>query len=149
DILRPTIEYANEGFPVTEVISGSWARAKKNLGQSADAMATYFPDGKAPRAGDVFKNPNLGRVYEAIAREGPQVFYKGVVAKKIVAYSDKVGGLFSRKDFADHTATWVAPVSTTYRGYRVWELPPPGQGIAVLQMLNMLSAYNLKKMGPV
>jgi gamma-glutamyltranspeptidase/glutathione hydrolase len=148
DILGPTIEYANDGFPVTEVIAGGWGRSKKNLGKSPDALATYFPDGKAPKAGDVFKNPNLGRTYEAIARAGPQVFYKGAVAKKIVAYSDKVDGLFTLKDFADHTATWVEPVSTTYRGYQVWELPPPGQGIAVLQMLNILSAYNLKKMGP-
>ena len=148
EILGPTIEYANEGFPVTEVIAGSWARSKKNLSKSPDALATYLPGGSAPKAGDVFKNPNLGRVYLAIARAGPQVFYQGAVAKKIVAYSDKVGGLFSLKDFAHHSATWVEPVSTTYRGYQVWELPPPGQGIAVLQMLNVLSGYNLKKMGP-
>jgi gamma-glutamyltranspeptidase/glutathione hydrolase len=87
-------------------------------------------------------------VYDAIAREGPQVFYNGWVAKKIVAHSDKVGGLFSLKDFTDHTSTWVEPVSTDYRGHKIWELPPPGQGIAVLQMLNMLSAYDLKNMGP-
>jgi gamma-glutamyltranspeptidase/glutathione hydrolase len=148
DILGSTVEYANEGFPVTEVIAESWAKSRANLSKSPDAFATYFPDGKAPKAGDVFKNPNLGRVYEAIAREGPLVFYTGKIAKKIVAYSDKVGGLFTLKDFADHTATWVEPVSTTYRGFQVWELPPPGQGIAVLQMLNILSGYNLKKMGP-
>lgn len=148
DILGSTIEYANDGFPVTEVIAGGWAKSKTNLSKSPDAYATYFPDGKAPKVGDVFKNPNLGRVYQAIAKDGPQVFYKGAVAKKIVAYSEKVGGLFSPKDFADHTSTWVEPVSTTYRGHQVWELPPPGQGIAVLQMLNILSAYNLKKMGP-
>jgi gamma-glutamyltranspeptidase/glutathione hydrolase len=148
DILGATIEYAHEGFPVTEVIAGSWAKSKANLAKSPDAVATYFPDGKATKPGDVFKNPNLGRVYQAIAKEGPQVFYKGAVAKKIIAYSDKVGGLFTLKDFTDHTSTWVEPVSTTYRGYQVWELPPPGQGIAVLQMLNVLSSYNLKKMGP-
>jgi gamma-glutamyltranspeptidase/glutathione hydrolase len=148
EILGPTIEYAHEGFPVTEVIAGSWAKSKAALSKSPNAFATYFPEGKAPKAGDVFKNPNLGRVYEAIAREGPQVFYHGAVAKKIVAYSDNVGGLFSLKDFVDHTATWVEPVSTVYRGYQIWELPPPGQGIAVLQMLNILSGYNLKKMGP-
>lgn len=148
EILAPTIEYAHQGFPVTDVIARSWGRAKKGLSISPDALTTYFPEGKAPKAGDVFRNPNLGKVYEAIAREGPQVFYKGSVAKKIVAYSNKVGGLFSLKDFADHTATWVEPVSTNYRGYQVWELPPPGQGIAVLQMLNILSAFNLKKMGP-
>ena len=148
DILAPTIEYANDGFPVTEVIAAGWAKSKAKLEKSPDAFATYFPDGKAPKAGDVFKNPNLGRVYQAIGRDGPQVFYKGPIAKKIVAYSDKVGGLFTMKDFTDHTSTWVDPVSTTYRGYQIWELPPPGQGIAVLQMLNILSGYNLKKMGP-
>src|SRR4029077_5515690 len=75
-------------------------------------------------------------------------FYKGRLAKEIVAFSDKNGGLFSVKDFADHTSTWVEPVGTTYRGHEVWELPPPGQGIAVLQMLNILEGYDLKKMGP-
>jgi gamma-glutamyltranspeptidase/glutathione hydrolase len=149
EILGSTIEYANEGFPVSEVIAESWAKNRANLSKSPDASATYLPDGKAPKAGDVFKNPNLGRVYEAIARDGARVFYTGKVAKKIVAYSDKVGGLMSLKDFADHTATWVEPLSTTYRGFQVWELPPPGQGIAVLQMLNILSDYNLKKMGPL
>jgi gamma-glutamyltranspeptidase/glutathione hydrolase len=148
DILGSTIEYAHDGFPVTEVIADSWARSLVKLKKNPGAMSTYFPKGKAPKPGDVFKNPSLGRVYESIARDGPRVFYHGNVAKKIVAYSDKVGGLFSMKDFTDHTATWVEPVSTTYRGYQIWELPPPGQGIAVLQMLNILSGYNVKKMGP-
>jgi gamma-glutamyltranspeptidase / glutathione hydrolase len=148
DILGATIEYANDGFPVTEVIAESWAKSEPKLAVSPDAVATYLPGGKAPKAGDVFKNPNLARVYEAIATEGPQVFYHGWPAKKIVAYSDKVSGLFSMKDFTDHTATWVDPVSVNYRGYQIWELPPPGQGIAALQMLNILSKYNLKQMGP-
>jgi len=148
DILGATIEYANDGFPVTEVIADGWAKSEPKLTKSPDAVATYLPNGKAPKAGDVFKNPNLGRVYAAIAREGPQVFYMGDVARKIVAYSDKVGGLFALKDFTEHTSTWVDPVSTTYRGHQIWELPPPGQGIAALQMLNILSAYDLKKMGP-
>ena len=148
EILAPTIEYANDGFPVTEVIAGFWSKAKAKLSKTPDAARTYLPEGRAPRAGDVFKNPNLARVYQAIGKEGPDVFYKGWIADKIVAYSDKVGGLFAAKDFAEHTATWVEPVSTTYRGYQVWELPPPGQGIAALQMLNLLSAYDLKKMGP-
>ncbi|HEX3314579.1 MAG TPA: gamma-glutamyltransferase [Gemmataceae bacterium] len=148
DILAPTIEYAENGFPVTEVIAGFWDKAKVKLSKTPEAAGTYLPGGRAPRAGDVFKNPNLARVYRSIAKDGPGVFYKGWIADKIVAYSDKVGGLFGPKDFADHTATWVEPVSTTYRSYQVWELPPPGQGIAVLEMLNLLSAYDLKKMGP-
>src|SRR5205085_1274104 len=84
----------------------------------------------------------------AIAKDGRDAFYKGSIARDIVAFSEKNGGLFSLKDFADHTSTWVDPVSTTYRGYQVWEIPPPGQGIAVLQMLNILEGYDLKKMGP-
>lgn len=148
DILQSTIVYANDGFPVTEVIAASWEKSEPKLTKCPDAVATYLPGGKAPKAGDVFKNPNLGRVYDAIAKDGPQVFYQGWPAKKMVEYSEKVGGLFSMKDFTDHTSTWVDPVSTTYRGYQIWELPPPGQGIAALQMLNVLSAYDLKKMGP-
>src|SRR5262249_27984956 len=83
-----------------------------------------------------------------IAKQGRDAFYKGAIAKDIVAYSDKAGGVFALKDFEDHTSSWVDPVSTTYRGYEVWELPPNGQGIAVLQMLNILEGYDLKKMGP-
>jgi gamma-glutamyltranspeptidase/glutathione hydrolase len=148
EILQPTIDYANDGFPVTEVIAESWAKSRPKLNKIPDAFATYYPGGKAPKAGDVFKNPNLGKVYAEIAQRGPLTFYRGPTARKIVAYSDKVGGLFSLKDFTDHTSTWVDPVSTTYRGHQVWELPPPGQGIAALQMLNLLSAYNIRKMGP-
>ncbi len=148
DLLAATIAYAHDGFPVTEVIAESWTRSKSRLSKSPDALATYFPDGKAVKAGTVFRNPNLGRVYQAIAHDGPQVFYEGAVARKIVAYSEQVGGLFALRDFAEHTSTWVEPVSTTYRGYHIWELPPPGQGIAVLQMLNLLSGYHLKKLGP-
>src|SRR5207245_8573446 len=83
-----------------------------------------------------------------IGKEGRDAFYKGRIAKEIVAFSEANGGLFDLKDFADHTSTWVEPVSTTYRGYEVWEIPPPGQGISVLQMLNLLEGYELAKMGP-
>jgi len=148
EILGPTIDYAEKGFPVSEVIAESWRTSVPKLNKTEDAIKVYLPDGKAPQAGDVFKNPALARVYREIATDGPAAFYKGRAAKEIVAYSDKVGGFFSLKDFEDHTSTWVDPVSTTYRGYEIWELPPPGQGIAVLQMLNILSAYDLKKMGP-
>jgi gamma-glutamyltranspeptidase/glutathione hydrolase len=147
DLLEPTIRYAEEGFPVTEVIAGSWRGAEK-MTRYADTARTYLINGKAPRAGDVFKNPNLAKSYREIARNGRDAFYKGRIAREMVAFSEKNGGLFSLKDFADHTSTWVEPVSTTYRGYRVWEIPPPGQGIAVLEMLNLLEGYDLKKMGP-
>lgn len=146
-LLEPSIRYAEEGFPVTPIIAGYWQGGAARLRRQADAAKTYLIDGRAPRAGEAFKNPNLARSYRLIADKGRDAFYKGAPARRIVAFSDDNGGLFSMKDFADHTSTWVDPVSTTYRGYEVWELPPPGQGIAVLEMLNILEGYDLKKMG--
>jgi gamma-glutamyltranspeptidase/glutathione hydrolase len=148
ELLEPTAGYADEGFPVTEVIARSWSASASRLRKDPGAAQTFLPDGKAPRAGDIFKNPALARSLREIGRDGRDAFYKGRIAREIVAYSEKNGGLFSRKDFADHTSTWVDPVATDYRGHTVWELPPPGQGIAVLQMLNILEGYDLKKMGP-
>jgi gamma-glutamyltranspeptidase/glutathione hydrolase len=148
ELLEPSIRYAEEGFPVTEVIGGYWIRAEEKLRPDPDAAKTYLIDGRAPKAGTLFRNPNLAQSYRAIAQGGRDAFYRGSIAKEIVAYSDRMGGLFSDRDFADHTSTWIEPVSTNYRGYDVWELPPPGQGIAALQMLNMLEGYDVKKMGP-
>src|SRR5262249_14783865 len=142
-----SIRYAEEGFPVTEVIAGQW-QAAESLRSYPDTAKTYLSDGKAPRAGDVFKNPFLARSYRENAKNGRHAFYKGRIAREIVDFSGKNGGLFTLKDFADHASTWVEPVSTSYRGYEVWEIPPPGQGIAVLQMLNILEGYDLAKMGP-
>jgi gamma-glutamyltranspeptidase / glutathione hydrolase len=147
-LLEPSIRHAEEGFPVSEVIAGSWRGSEVSLRRHADSAKTYLLDGKAPRAGEVFKNPNLARSYRAIAKDGRDAFYKGELAQAMAAFSEKSGGLLALKDFADHTSTWVEPVSTNYRGYDVWEIPPPGQGIAVLQMLNILEGYDLKKMGP-
>lgn len=146
-ILEPSIRYADEGVPVPEVIASYWQKAEAMLRQSPDAARTYLIDNHSPRAGEVFKNPSLGKSYRAIAKDGRDAFYKGKLAQEMVAFSDRQGGLFALKDFADTHATWVEPVSTTYRGYEVWELPPPGQGIAALQMLNILEGYDLKKMG--
>ncbi|HXG12405.1 MAG TPA: gamma-glutamyltransferase [Gemmataceae bacterium] len=147
-LLEPTIRYAEEGFPVTEVIAASWQTAEPLLAQHPDTAQTYLKDGKAPRPGEVFRNPNLARTYRELARNGRDAFYKGALAEAMVAFSEKSGGLFTLQDFADHASTWVEPVHTTYRGYEVWELPPPGQGIAVLQMLNLLEGYDLSQMGP-
>ncbi|HEY7314009.1 MAG TPA: gamma-glutamyltransferase [Gemmataceae bacterium] len=147
-LLEPSIRYAEDGFPVSPVIAGYWQGSAAKLRRHPDAARTYLIDERAPRAGDVFKNPNLARSYRLLAEKGRDAFYKGDIARALVAFSDKNGGLFSLKDFADHTSTWVDPVSTTYRGHQVWEIPPPGQGIAVLQMLNLLEGYDLKKMGP-
>jgi gamma-glutamyltranspeptidase/glutathione hydrolase len=149
ELLAPSITYAENGFPVSEVIARAWKNTTANLKKYPDSARTYLPGGRAPRAGEVFRNPYLAQTYREIAREGRDAFYKGKIARAIVAYSEKNGGLFSMKDFTDHTSTWVQPVSTTYRGHEVWGLPPPTQGIAVLQMLNILEGYDLKKMGPV
>jgi gamma-glutamyltranspeptidase/glutathione hydrolase len=148
DLLEPTVRYAEEGFPVTEVIARYWSASAARLRKDPGAARTFLVDGKAPRAGDVFKNPALARTLREVGRGGSDAFYKGPIAREIVDFSNKNGGLFSLKDFADHTSTWVEPIRASYRGYDVWELPPNGQGIAVLQMLNILEGYNLQKMGP-
>jgi gamma-glutamyltranspeptidase/glutathione hydrolase len=147
-LLEPSIRYAEEGFPVTEVISGSWQAAETALAQHPDTAKTYLNKGRAPRPGEVFRNPYLAQSYRELARNGRDAFYKGKLAEAMVAFSEKNGGLFSLRDFAEHTSTWVEPVSTTYRGCEVWEIPPPGQGIAVLQMLNLMEQHDLKKQGP-
>jgi gamma-glutamyltranspeptidase/glutathione hydrolase len=147
-LLEPSIHYAEEGFPVTEVIAGYWQKAEQRLAQRPHAAKTFLPNGRAPKAGEVFRNPNLAAAYRLIASDGRDAFYKGPIARAVVDFSDNNGGLFSVQDFADHTSSWVEPVSTSYRGYEVWEIPPPGQGIAVLQMLNILEGYDLAKMRP-
>jgi gamma-glutamyltranspeptidase/glutathione hydrolase len=149
DVLKPAIDYAENGFPVSEVIGVQWASATRRLQEWPDSTQTYLPGGRAPETGELFRNPNLARSYRQIAQDGAQAFYRGEIARKIVAFSEKNGGYFSLKDFEDHRSDWVDPVSTNYRGYDVWELPPNGQGIAALEMLNVLEAYDLKSMGPL
>lgn len=148
DTLSYAIKYAEEGFPVSEIIAAGWRSSQRTLMRIPSAAETWFPDGRGPRAGDVFKNPRLARTLRMIAEGGADVYYKGPIADAIVAYSQSVGGLFTKDDFTRHTATWIEPVSTNYRGYDVWELPPNGQGIAALQMLNLMEPYDLKAMGP-
>src|SRR5262249_16661641 len=121
-LLEPSIRYAEEGFPVSEVIAGSWQSGELALGGDPDSANACLIDGRATRAGEVFKTPDLARTYRELAKNGRDAFYKGRIAKEIVAFSDKQGGLFTLKDFEDHTSTWVEPVSTDYRGYQVWEI---------------------------
>jgi gamma-glutamyltranspeptidase/glutathione hydrolase len=148
ELLAPSIRYAEDGFPVTEVISGYWQKAADRMKHYPESARTYLPEGHAPNAGDIFKNPDLAVSYRQIAQGGCDAFYRGPIAQAIVQFSEKCGGLFSLRDFAEHQSTWVEPVSTNYRGRDVWELPPPGQGIAALQMLNILAGYDLSKMRP-
>jgi gamma-glutamyltranspeptidase/glutathione hydrolase len=147
ELLQPAIRAAQDGFPVAPIIAASWQAAAAGLNRWPDSAKTYLPGGRAPRSGEIFRNPALARSYRLIAEHGRDAFYRGPIAPEIVAASDKVGGLFQLKDFAEHTSTWVEPVSTNYRGYDVWELPPNGQGIAALQMLNLLEAFDLKSLG--
>ena len=147
--LAPAIEYAEEGFPVTEIIAAAWQEAAPSLAAIPTSARCFLPEGKAPGLGDLFANPGLARSLRRVADGGRQAFYQGPIADAIVAYSGSVEGLLATRDFEDHTSTWVEPVSTNYRGYEVWELPPNGQGIAALQMLNLLEPYDLKGMGPL
>ena len=148
DLLAPAIAYAEEGFPVSEVIAAEWRASAPGLARVPTSAACFLPGGRAPAFGEVFRNPDLARSLRTIARGGRDAFYRGPLAEAIVAYSGRAGGLFDRTDFADHTGTWVEPVSTNYRGFDVWELPPNGQGIAALQMLNLLEPHDLRGMGP-
>jgi len=147
EILEPAINYAENGFPLSEVIAYYWERAVKAFKNYKNFQKLYAPGGKILKKGDIFKNPELARTYRLLAEKGRDVFYKGEIAKRIVEYSKRVGGFFQLEDFANFHSEWVQPLSVNYRGYDVWELPPNGQGIAVLQMLNMLKKFDLKSMG--
>lgn len=146
--LAPAIGYARDGFPVTEIIGNEWGKCEEMLRASPDAARTYLrSDGKAPRIGEKMTNPYVAETYARIAREGAADFYRGDLARRIAEFSQSNGGLLALKDLEDHRSTWIEPVSTRYRGYDMWELPPNGQGIAVLQMLNLLEPYDIKGMG--
>jgi gamma-glutamyltranspeptidase/glutathione hydrolase len=147
EILGPAIAYAESGFPVTEVIAHYWELGGRRLKDEPNFAATYLPGGRAPATGEIFRNPDLARTYRTIAAEGRDAFYRGSIAKTIDAFERRIGGYIRLRDLEDHTSTWVEPVSASYRGYDVWELPPNSQGIAALEMLNILEGYDLAKLG--
>jgi gamma-glutamyltranspeptidase / glutathione hydrolase len=147
EILSPAIAYAEDGFPLSEVIAYYWQRNARSLKMYPGFETIFMPGGKAPAKGEIFKNPYLAGTLRLIAQGGRDEFYKGEIAEKIVQYVREQGGFFSMRDFEEHTSEWVEPVSTNYRGYDVWELPPNGQGIAVLQILNILEMHDISKMG--
>jgi gamma-glutamyltranspeptidase/glutathione hydrolase len=147
EVLAPTVRYAREGFPVTEVIAYYWASGVRTLGEFENFAEIYTIDGRAPRKGEIFRNPYLADTLERIGKEGRDAFYKGTMARTIAAYMKRNGGFLDEKDLAAHTSEWVEPVSSSYRGFDVWELPPNGQGIAALQILNVLEGYDLASMG--
>ncbi|ADB39353.1 gamma-glutamyltransferase [Spirosoma linguale] len=153
-LLAPSIRYAREGVPVPQVIAYSWQVAAARLAASERIVEefdnfrnTFLINGKAPVEGQVFRNPDLAVTYEKIAAGGRDAFYKGTLADVMGRYARRAGLYLRKADLATHKSTWVDPVSVNYRGYDVFELPPNGQGIAVLQMLNLLEGYDLKSLG--
>lgn len=146
-VLAPAIRYAKEGAPITEVIAYYWEKNARVLEKFEGFAETFMPGGAAPQKGQMFRNPRLAWTLEQLAKEGRDAFYKGEIAGRIADYMARQGGFLTREDLAAHRSEWVMPVSTNYRGYDVWELPPNGQGIAALQMLNVLEAYDLSSLG--
>jgi len=146
DLLAPAIGYAENGFPVMEKTAADWEPEVPKLKLTAAAASTFLVNGVAPKPGAMFVQPNLARTLRTLAREGRDAFYRGEIAKAIVDYCQKHGGFLSMQDFASHKSEWVEPVATTYRGHTVYELPPNGQGITALLLLNMLEGFDLRSM---
>jgi len=145
--LRPAIEYARNGFPVSEIIAYQWRGVEEVLAADRAAAATFLVGGHAPAPGQVFANPHLASTLEQIASGGRDAFYKGAIAQAIVADLRARGGLLDARDFAEHHADWVDPIGTSYRGVDLFELPPNTQGFVALEMLNILEGYDLKTLG--
>jgi gamma-glutamyltranspeptidase/glutathione hydrolase len=142
-LLEPAIGYAEAGFPVSEVVAAAWASSQALLDGDAEARRTFLVGGRAPATGTPYRNPDLARSLELLSTEGRDAFYRGELARGILETSDRLGGFLTRADFEDFDADWVEPVSTTYRGYQVFEMPPNTQGLVALEMLNILEGFNL------
>ena len=148
EVLQPAIYYAENGFPVSEIIGRAWAGRVRKLSREPSAAATWLVNGeRAPQIGEIFVNEDLANTFKKMAKNGRDEFYKGSIAKAIVAYSESKDGFLSMKDFADHTSTWVEPIYADYKNYRLYELPPNGQGIAALEMLKILENIDMKSFG--
>jgi len=145
--LAPAIRYAREGFPVPEWDATYWASAARFLAQNPETARVYLMQGQAPKVGDVFQNEDLARSLEAVAQGGRDAFYKGEIAQRIVEFSKREGGAMTAEDLADYSSEWVEPISTEYHGWTVYELPPNGQGIAALEMLNLMQQFPLAQYG--
>jgi len=146
-VLAPAIRLAKEGAPITELVAYYWARSVPLLSKFENFSSTFTIDGRAPKKAELWRNPGLAKTLEAIANGGRKAFYEGEIARTIGEYMQRNGGFLSADDMAAHTSEWVDPVSINYRGYDVWELPPNGQGIAALQILNALERFDVAKMG--
>ena len=146
-VLAPAIRYAEAGFPVGEVVSVYWKDSEKVLRADAPTAQTFLPAGRVPVAGELFRNPDLAWTYKEIARGGATAFYKGAISKKMLATFENHGGTMTAADLAEFDGEWVDPISTTYHGWTVYELPPNGQGIAALEMLNIMEQFPLAEAG--
>jgi gamma-glutamyltranspeptidase/glutathione hydrolase len=147
EALAPAISYARDGFPVCEIVAGQWREVEPVLAGNGAAAEIFLPGGRAPRAGEVFRNLPLARSLEEVASGGRDAFYGGALARAICSDLRALGGLIDEEDFAAYAACWVDPLRTTFRGCEVCELPPNTQGFVVLEMLNILEAYDLGAMG--
>jgi gamma-glutamyltranspeptidase / glutathione hydrolase len=146
EVLEPAISYASEGFPVSEIIAQQWQGAVPLLCRFPSSVRTYLPDGKAPQAGEVHRQPNLARTLKLLAAEGRDAFYQGEIAHQIVQFSQENDGFFTLEDFRSHTTEWIEPIGIDYRGHTILELPPNGQGITALIALNILEGFDLAGM---
>ena len=147
EIFQPAIDYAENGFPVTELIAYYMGRSVPFLSKYEGFAEVFAPNGEAPKKGEIFKNQALANTFKKLVKGGRDAFYKGEIARTISEYMKAQGGFITYEDMSSHTSEWVEPVSTNYRGYDVWEIPPNGQGIAALQILNLLEDYNISEMG--
>jgi gamma-glutamyltranspeptidase/glutathione hydrolase len=147
ELLEPAIEMAERGFPVTELDADYWKGSEKKLRQTTNATHTFLPVGLSPKVGEIFLNPDLAASYRRIARGGRSAFYEGEIAERIVKFSQANGGTMAPEDLREFQAQWVDPISTTYRGWTIFEMPPNGQGIAALAMLNIMEQFPLPQYG--
>ncbi len=143
ELFRPAIYYAEQGFPVTEWIAGYWSDSVEKLRREPEAARLFLPSGKPPAVGEVFRNPELGKALRLVAEGGARAFYEGSIAEAILRTSTRLGGVLEPDDLKDFSSEWVKPIATEYRGWTVYELPPNGQGIAALEMLNIMERFPL------
>ncbi len=149
DLFAPAIYYAEHGFPVTEIIQYDWASQIDKLRADENARRIFLPGGRAPFLGEIFRNPDLARGYKLIAESGPEALYQGEIAAAILKTSKRLGGTLSADDLREFSSEWVEPISTTYRGWTVYEIPPNGQGIGTLEMLNIMENFRLREIPPM
>jgi gamma-glutamyltranspeptidase / glutathione hydrolase len=146
-VLKPAIRYAEDGFPVSEIIASYWKTEEAKLRRTENAARTFLPNGQVPQFAQVFRNSDLAWSYRQIARRGRKAFYDGPIAERVVKFSQSIGGTMSLDDLREFESRWVEPITTNYRGWTVYEIPPNGQGIAVLSMLNILEQFPMRDFG--